>query len=81
VRLTTNNLTDGSELEDSNASDDNLNVESDAGSEPALLPHVAVSIGEQLQTYYSHLMSEPVPDRFIQLLDRLDRKENGRDGN
>nr|WP_274597303.1 NepR family anti-sigma factor [Microvirga tunisiensis] len=37
-------------------------------------------MGEQLQAFYSHLMSEPVPDRFVQLLTQLDGIESGRDG-
>jgi hypothetical protein len=38
------------------------------------------TLGEQLQAYYAQLISEPVPDRFVQLLQQLDRKESGRDG-
>ncbi|MBM1174656.1 hypothetical protein JQC81_27535 [Microvirga arabica] len=43
-------------------------------------PHVATFLGEQLQAFYSHLMNEPVPDRFVQLLAQLDGKQGGQDG-
>ena len=57
-----------------------FDVNSDSGPEPMLPPHVATFLGEQLQTYYSKLMSEPVPDRFVQLLAQLDGKRSGQDG-
>ena len=34
-------------------------------------------IGQKLSSYYSALVSEPVPDRFIDLLKRLESKESG----
>nr|WP_256439502.1 NepR family anti-sigma factor [Microvirga sp. HBU67558] len=37
-------------------------------------------MGEQLQALYSHLMSEPVPDRFVQLLAQLDQGVKQTDG-
>jgi hypothetical protein len=43
--------------------------------EPTLPPHVAAYLGEQLKAYYSHLTNEPVPDRFVELLEQL-----GQDG-
>ena len=67
-------------LDDQDALEDLLNVNGDPGPEPALPPHVATFLGEQLQAFYSHLMSEPVPDRFVQLLAQLDGIESGRDG-
>jgi hypothetical protein len=57
-----------------------FDVNSDPGPEPMLPPHVATFLGEQLQTYYSKLMSEPVPDRFVQLLAQLDTKQGASDG-
>jgi hypothetical protein len=75
--VSTNN-TDNSTILDEPAT--LLNVTGDPGPEPALPPHVATFLGEQLQAFYSHLMSEPVPDRFVQLLTQLDGIESGRDG-
>jgi hypothetical protein len=57
-----------------------FNVNGDPGPEPMLPPHVASFLGEQLQAYYAKLMSEPVPDRFVQLLAQLDGREGDRDG-
>ena len=57
-----------------------LNVNGDPGPEPILPPHVVASLGEQLQAFYSHLMSEPVPDRLIEILNRLDRTGSSHDG-
>ncbi|WP_170316125.1 NepR family anti-sigma factor [Microvirga calopogonii] len=48
--------------------------------EPNLPPHIATCLGEQLQAFYAHLMNEPVPDRFLQLLANLDRIGNKTDG-
>jgi hypothetical protein len=42
--------------------------------------HSPTFLGEQLQAYYAQLISEPVPDRFVQLLQQLYLKESGRDG-
>jgi hypothetical protein len=60
--------------------EDLLDVNGDPGPDPTLPPHVATFLGEQLQAFYAHLMNEPVPDRLVQLLDQLGRKETGRDG-
>lgn len=68
------------DLKDQDAFGDLLNVNGDPGPEPALPPHVATFLGEQLQAYYAQLMSEPVPDRFVQFLKQLDGTESGRDG-
>ena len=78
--VTTNNLTNSSALEEPDALEDLLNVTGDPGPEPTLPPHVATFLGEQLQAYYAKLMSEPVPDRLIQLLAQLDGKGSGSDG-
>ena len=67
-------------LEESDTLEDLLDVNGDPGPEPTLPPHVAAFLGEQLQTYYAQLMSEPVPDRFVQLLKQMDGKERDRDG-
>ncbi|KLK90049.1 hypothetical protein AA309_27900 [Microvirga vignae] len=34
-------------------------------------------IGDQLRAMYDELMQQPVPDRFRELLDQLDRKKEG----
>jgi hypothetical protein len=78
--VSTNNTDNSTVLEQPDALEDLLNVNGDPGPEPALPPHVASFLGEQLQAFYSHLMSEPVPDRFVQLLAQLDGTESGRDG-
>jgi hypothetical protein len=67
-------------LDEQDALEDLLNVNGDPGPELALPPHVATFLGEQLQAYYAQLMSEPVPDRFVQLLALLDGKRSGHDG-
>jgi hypothetical protein len=78
--VSTNNLSNSTVLEEPNTLEDLLNVNGDPGPEPSLPPHVATFLGEQLQAFYAHLVSEPVPDRLIQLLAQLDRKGNGHDG-
>ncbi|WP_170304155.1 NepR family anti-sigma factor [Microvirga makkahensis] len=55
-------------------------VDGDPVPEPTLPPHLATFLGEQLRTFYAHLMSEPVPDRFVQLLGQLDWKGSANDG-
>ena len=78
--MTTNNLTNSSALEEPDALEDLLNATGDPGPEPTLPPHVATFLGEQLQAFYAHLVSEPVPDRFVQLLAQLDGRRSGQDG-
>jgi hypothetical protein len=78
--VSTNNLNNSTVLDEPDTLEEILNVTGDPGPEPTLPPHVATFLGEQLQAFYSHLMSEPVPDRFVQLLAQLDGIESGRDG-
>ncbi|WP_201862853.1 NepR family anti-sigma factor [Microvirga soli] len=78
--MSNDNHKDGNALKEPGALEDLLNVTGDPGPEPTLPPHVASFLGEQLQTYYAQLMSEPVPDRFVQLLKQMDGKERDRDG-
>jgi hypothetical protein len=73
------NHDDGAVLEEPEALENLLDVNGDPGPEPALPSHVAAFLGEQLRTYYAHLMSEPVPDRLTQLLKQLDRTGGDRD--
>jgi len=78
--VSTENHNNSTVLEVPDALEDILNVSGDPGPEPALPPHVATFLGEQLQAYYAQLMSEPVPDRFVELLAQLDGKRSGQDG-
>ncbi|MBJ6124340.1 NepR family anti-sigma factor [Microvirga splendida] len=71
---------DGTVLDEPDALENLLNVSGDPGPEPSLPPHVATFLGEQLQAFYAQLMSEPVPNRFVQLLAQLDGKGKDRDG-
>jgi len=41
-------------------------------------PRLQAFIGEQLRLYYVDLLREPVPDRLIALLDKLDAVGGGR---
>ncbi len=34
-------------------------------------------LGRQLAKYYSQLISQPIPDQFLELLKKLDSKERG----
>lgn len=36
---------------------------------------IQAHLGEQLKRYFSSIVSEPVPDRFSNLLDELERRE------
>ena len=78
--MSTNNTDNSTVLDEPDALEDLLNVTGDPGPEPNLPPHVATFLGEQLQAFYSHLMSEPVPERFVQLLQQLNGKGNELDG-
>lgn len=39
-------------------------------------PQLDAMIGSKLRSYYDSLLSEPVPDRIVELLMQLDAKEN-----
>ena len=67
-------------LDDQDTLKDLLNANGDPGPEPTLPTHVATFLGEQLQAYYAQLLSDPVPDRFVELLQQLDGKRSGQDG-
>ena len=45
--------------------------------QPALAPDIQVQIGRRLVAAYDHVLHQPVPDRFLLLLDELDRKNQG----
>lgn len=46
-----------------------MNAKLDSGSQKR--------IGDQLRAMYDELMQQPVPDRFRELLDQLDKKRDG----
>jgi hypothetical protein len=54
-------------------------VENDAGllGEAALEPGLQAYIGEQLRSVYEEVLNEAVPDRFLVLLQELERKQAG----
>lgn len=49
----------------------------DLSSEPALDRQIQSRIGDQLRAMYDELMQQPVPDRFADLLSRLDQRGSG----
>lgn len=57
---------------------------SDTGPQPKvqspLPPELQGQIGQRLREAYSELISEPVPDRFVDLLNKLKSKETGSQG-
>ena len=51
-------------------------VESDMLSAPTLSSDVTACLGHRLRAYYSHLMKDPIPEAFIQILEPMDRKRS-----
>jgi hypothetical protein len=45
---------------------------------PMLDSDLQAHIGRQLRTVYEEVLSEAVPDRFLKLLEELERKQTGR---
>ena len=45
---------------------------------PMLDTDLQAHIGRQLRTVYEEVLSEAVPDRFLKLLEELERKQSGR---
>ena len=41
---------------------------------------VQAHIGDRLRTLYEDVLSEPVPDRFLELLSQLERRERSEPG-
>jgi len=39
---------------------------------PALVPQIQDHIGRQLRSIYDDILNQPVPDRFRELMDKLD---------
>ena len=48
---------------------------------PALGQAVQSHLGEQLRQFYSSIATEPVPERFVSLLDEMERQERSRRAN
>lgn len=42
--------------------------------EPSLPPRAVARIGERLRAYYAEMVAEPVPERFTELLGRVDER-------
>lgn len=61
-------------LEDADEREEIRAAEGEPAHEPALPSDVAAFLGDQLRGFYSQLMSEPIPERFVQLLEQLDQK-------
>jgi hypothetical protein len=55
--------------------------ENGAPSEPIFPPDVIAHLREQLRAYYTHLMSDPVPNHLVRLIESLDGKGGSDDGN
>lgn len=75
--MSKNDVNTSTALEKPDTIESLLDVDGDPGPEPNLPPHVVTFLGEQLQACYARLTSEPVPARFVQLLEQLDRKGSG----
>ncbi|MFN0190995.1 MAG: NepR family anti-sigma factor [Aestuariivirga sp.] len=41
-------------------------------------PQISDLIGDRLRTYYDEVASQPVPGRFLDLLDQLEAKSRGK---
>jgi hypothetical protein len=46
-----------------------------AGPPPALGPELQTHIGRQLRAVYDEVAQQPIPDRFLKLLEELERKQ------
>lgn len=45
------------------------------GAEPTLTPEVQERLGQELRKHYASLISMPLPDRFLELLNKLAKSE------
>lgn len=54
-------------------------VEGD-GVEPTLTPEVQERLGQELRKHYASLISMPLPDRFVELLNELAKSEEDSSG-
>ena len=55
-------------------------VETETLSEAALNPKVLEAIGRALKAHYDDLLHAPLPEIFLELLDRLEAAEAGENG-
>jgi hypothetical protein len=51
---------------------------SDQRSDPKTLPTVEDAVGERLRAAYTQIMRDPIPQRFVELLQRLDGRTEDR---
>lgn len=54
---------------------DNDNAKSHAKDDGALKDQDVTILGRKLQTYYDTVANEPIPDHFLDLLEKLDKSE------
>ncbi|KLK93440.1 hypothetical protein AA309_08960 [Microvirga vignae] len=78
--MVADSLKAGTLPEEPDGLEDGQSVDGEPAPEPTLPPRIAAYLGEQLQAFYAHLMSAPVPDRLVQLLEQPDRKGSASDG-
>ncbi len=52
----------------------------DPGADATLDPKLQDQIGRQLRAAFEEVVNQPVPDRFRQLLEELERKQGGAQG-
>ncbi len=50
------------------------------GSRAQLEPRVQSALGRELRAIYDDVVSQPVPDRFVELLNQLDERESSDKG-
>ncbi|MBP0614377.1 NepR family anti-sigma factor [Jiella mangrovi] len=62
-------------MSDHESEDEKVQTGQDQRSQPSELG-INAAIGKQLKAYYEDVASEPVPDRFLSLLDALDKAES-----
>jgi Anti-sigma factor NepR len=51
----------------------------DGDREYALAPHVQEQIGRRLAAVYDEILRQPIPERFLRLLDQLDQAQTAKD--
>ena len=53
-----------------------LSLSDQLSSEPSLDRAIQERIGDHLRAMYDDLMQQPVPDRFVELLNRLEKRND-----
>jgi Anti-sigma factor NepR len=56
-----------------------LSLSDQLSSEPMLDRAIQERIGDHLRAMYDDLMQQPVPDRFVELLNRLEKRNDKRE--